>query len=120
MRGRNTDAVIQFERILDRADSFGITGVIYQEVLQGAAPATDFERLQEYLGTQRFYHPLDPVETYQEAANLYFRCRRSGITIRSTVDCLIAEIAIEHSLVLLYNDQDFVSMTRTVPELTLA
>ncbi len=33
----------------------GITGVIYQEVLQGADSTEDFDRLLEYLIMQRFY-----------------------------------------------------------------
>jgi predicted nucleic acid-binding protein len=72
-----------------------------------------------YLGSQHFYHPRDPIESYREAALIYFR-RRAGITIRSSVDCLIARVAIEHDLLLLHDDRDFEAMARVVPELTLA
>jgi predicted nucleic acid-binding protein len=34
-------------------------------------------------------------------------CRNAGITIPSTIDLLIAQTAIEHSLFLLHNDKDF-------------
>ena len=86
---------------------YGITGVIYQEVLQGARGPEDFEQLRTYLGSLTFWHPLDPVETYAEAADLYRRCRASGITVRSTLDCLIARLAIEHGLLLVHNDRDY-------------
>lgn len=105
---------------MEREVPFGITGVIYGEVLQGAASRADFEKLALYLGTQRFYHPRDPVESYRGAAWLYFRCRRAGVTVRSTVDCLIAQLAIEHDLLLLHNDRDYERLAHVIPELRLA
>lgn len=116
-REAETEGAIRFGEALERGISFGLTGIIYQEVLQGAATESDFERLAEYLGTQRFYDPRDPVESYREAARLYLRCRGAGVTVRSTVDCLIARIAIEHELVLLHSDRDYENMSRVIPEL---
>jgi predicted nucleic acid-binding protein len=98
----------------------GLTGVIYQEVLQGVYSESEFERVSEYLGSQAFYHPLDPVQSYTEAARMYFDCRRAGITVRSSVDCLIARVAIEHGLMLLHDDRDFEKMAEVVSELVLA
>ncbi|MCK5488248.1 MAG: PIN domain-containing protein, partial [Desulfobacterales bacterium] len=46
-------------------------------------------------------------ELYISAAQLYRTCRKRGITIRKTVDCLIAQTAIEHGVPLLHNDKDF-------------
>ncbi len=98
----------------------GLTGSIYQEVLQGVASKHEFERVSEYLGSQTFYHPVDPVQSYREAALIYFRCRRAGVTIRSAIDCLIARVAVEHGLMLLHDDRDFERMAEVVPDLTLA
>ncbi len=119
-RNRSTRAVKQFEEILVENRPFGITSVIYQEILQGAESTQDFSKLQDYLATQRFYHPQDPILSYEQAANLYFNCRRQGITIRSTTDCLIAQIAIEHNLRLLHNDRDFTKMPAVNKKLQLA
>ncbi len=119
-RNRRNSAVLQFEHLLDQGLPFGITALIYQEVLQGAAREEDFSRLTAYLGTQRFYHPLDAVDSYRKAANLYFVCRRQGVTIRSTADCLIAQVAIEHRLMLLHNDRDYVRLATVVSALKLA
>ena len=106
--------------MLDRGYPVGLTGAIYQEVLQGVSSRGEFDRLSEYLGSQTFYHPRDPVESRREAALIYFRCRQAGVTFRSAIDCLIARIAIEHDLVLLHDDQDFENMAGVIPELTLA
>lgn len=120
MRGEENEATGRFVEVVERGHPFGITGVIYQELLQGAASKTKFDYLAEYLSTQRFYHPRNPVESYGEAALIYFRCRRAGVTVRSSVDCLIACIAIEHDLMLLHDDSNFENMAGVIAELTLA
>ncbi len=107
----------KLEYIFNHDIEFGITAVIYQEILQGAATTTDFAKLETYLKTQCFYHPLNLLESYTEAARLYFDCRRRGVTVRSTIDCLIARIAIEHNLILLHNDRDFQYIGQIIPEL---
>ena len=98
----------------------GLTGVIYQEVVQGVASEREFDLTSEYLGSQTFYHPQDPIESYGEAARMYLDCRRAGITVRSSADCLIARVAIEHDLMLLHDDRDFERMAEVIPGLTLA
>jgi predicted nucleic acid-binding protein len=85
--------------------------------LQGAASQESFKLLVEYFSTQRFYHPMDPIQSYAAAASLYRRCRQKGITIRSSIDCLIAQVAIEHRLLLLHSDRDYVAMQTVLPEL---
>ena len=97
----------------------GVTSVIYQELLQGTADEASFIKLDSYLQTQTFYHPKDPVRSYAAAAHLYARCRRQGVTLRSTVDCLIAQIALEHELTLLHNDKDFARLASVVSKLKL-
>lgn len=106
--------------ILNRDEPFSITGVIYQELLQGTSSQSEFQMLEAYFSPQIFVHPLDPVASYRDAAQLYFRCRRAGVTIRSTSDCLIAQVAIEHNLLLLHSDQDFIRLANVAPELKLA
>ncbi|WP_339384893.1 PIN domain-containing protein [Tychonema sp. LEGE 06208] len=34
-------------------------------------------------------------------------CKRLGLTVRSSIDCCIAQLAIEYQLILVYNDRDF-------------
>jgi predicted nucleic acid-binding protein len=75
-----------------------LTSIIYQEVLQGSDSELSFCRLQRYLSAQIFYFPFHPIQSYTGASQIYRRCREKGITIRSTLDCLIAQVAIEHEL----------------------
>ena len=119
-RQRDTPATCNFQRLLEQKAPYGITGVILQEILQGASSQTDFDQLYDYLITQRYYPPMDALNSYAKAAGLYRQCRQQGITIRSSVDCLIAQIAIEHQLILLHDDRDFVQLAKVADQLTLA
>ncbi len=113
-KGMSNSPADRLKEIIERDIPFGITSVIYQEILQGARNKKEYELLETYLGCQRFYQPLDAVSSYAQAAGIYFACRKSGITIRSTIDCLIAQIAMEQDLLLLHNDRDFLSMARVI------
>lgn len=118
-RQRKSPAVEKLYQLLPDPNALGLTELIYQEVLQGALHEQDFQALAEYLNEQQFFYPRQARVSYREAARIYFSCRRRGITIRSTIDCLIAQIAVEHDLILLHNDKDFTHMATVVPQLKL-
>lgn len=61
----------------------------------------------------------DGKASYEKEAFIYFQCRKSGITMRSTIDLLIAETAIENDLFLLHNDSDFDSMAKITKKLKI-
>lgn len=119
LRKRPTRAVGWFEQILEHDLPYGIIAPIYQEILQGADSPESLERLESYLSTLHFYQFIDPVASHGAAARLYFECRRRGLTIRSTIDCLIAQAALEHDLWLLHNDRDFHYLALAAPDLRL-
>ena len=113
-KGTKNDSVTCLKDIIQNQIPFGIASVVYQELLQGAKTKKEYTLLNKYLRYQRFFHPKDPITTYEKAAMIYFSCRKKGITVRSTIDCLIARIAIEHDLFLLHNDKDFVHMAPVI------
>ena len=114
-KGVKNSSTDKFKSILIQKIPFGINSFIFQEVLQGAKSEKEYRLLRQYLETQRFYHPKDPIEFFAKAARIYFKCRKKGVTIRSTIDCIIAQTAIEHDLFLLHNDTDFDAMATIVP-----
>jgi predicted nucleic acid-binding protein len=114
-RGSINEKTQKFEIILRQRIPFGIHSIIFQEVLQGAKSDQEYERLKRYLSSQRFYPSRHPVESYAAAAKIYRDCRKKGITVRSTIDCLIAQTAIENDLFLLHNDSDFDAIAGIVP-----
>ncbi|MBI3392208.1 MAG: PIN domain-containing protein [Nitrospirae bacterium] len=97
----------------------GIPSICGQEVLQGARDPHEWSLLLETLSTQRILVPADQWQSHVDAARIFFDCRRKGITIRSTVDCLIAQIALECDGILLHDDEDFERIRKVRPLRTM-
>jgi len=75
------------------------------ELLQGCRDDKEWLLLSSHLEDQTY---IDVSEsTWQAAARIYFELRRLGLTVRSPIDCCIAQIALENKLLLLHNDRDF-------------
>ena len=120
LRGDERPAVERLEVLLERGVPVAVTSIVAQELLQGVASPEAFELLERYLGSQRRVELADPWLGAVEAACIFGACRAAGVTIRSSVDCLIARIAIEHDLALLHDDRDFTDIARVVSELRIA
>lgn len=84
---------------------FSTTEMIIMEVLQGIKDDKTYDKINAFLESL----PLVEVkyEDFLEAANIYRTCRKRGITIRKSIDCIIAAIAINNNLELFSNDRDF-------------
>lgn len=117
IKGRDVRQVHFLDQILSNPLAIGITDIIYMEILQGASDQTTFDQFRRYFCGQKFYRFPDPEFSHAAAAQIYFDCRRKGITVRSTLDCLIAQCAIEHELILLHQDNDFKYMATALPAL---
>ncbi len=84
-------------------------GVIMAEFFQGIRKRKSLELLIPYFRDMTYLTPQDP-DSYLTAADLYRRLRGEGVTIRSTIDCLIAILAAENNAYILAKDIDFVRM----------
>ncbi len=113
-RGVENKATQSFNTILDKNLPFGINHLIFLEVLQGSRTEKDYKTLKKYLDSQVFYELENGKDSYAEAAQMYLKLRKNGVTV-STIDCLIATIAIENELFLLHNDKDFTRISRHFP-----
>lgn len=80
---------------------------VIQEVLQGISSSTAFASVKHGFLAMSCYPENLSLETYLEAADVFRSGRRRGMTIRSSVDCLIAAIAIQHELIVWHIDRDF-------------
>ena len=87
-----------------------IAEITLAEVLQGIRNERDFLEVQASLLSLHILS-LKDHDSYINAAVIYRKCRAKGLTIRSTVDLLIAQTAIEHNAELLHNDRDFEAIT---------
>ena len=107
LKGEDRPPFNELDRIIENRIPFGINSLIYQEVLQGCRSERESDEVKEYLGSLRFYELRNGKESYERAAHLYNRCRKAGVDVRSTVDLLIAQTAIENDLYILENDKDY-------------
>lgn len=75
------------------------------EILQGARDEKAWLLLESYLEFQLYLEASR--DTWKKAARIYFELRRNGKTVRSPIDCCIAQIAIDENALLLHRDRDF-------------
>ena len=97
---------IALHNLLQVEEDICISDYILTETLQGFKNDKEFEAAKRHLLNFPIYR-LNVPQSYIHAAQLYRACRKKGVTIRKTADCLIAQTAIEHGLFLLHNDNDF-------------
>jgi predicted nucleic acid-binding protein len=92
---------------LDQLALFATCPPVIQEVVQGLKVSQSSERIRgSILSLPRLGDPIS-TETFLHAADIYREGRRRGYTIRSSVDCLIAAIAIEVEIPVWHADRDF-------------
>lgn len=93
----------ELRRLIEASEPLALTGVVVTEVLQGftrdSAHADQYLRIWDFLEPQGF-------ATYHRASSLFRLARSRGVTL-TTIDALIATIALEHGAVLFSLDQDF-------------
>jgi predicted nucleic acid-binding protein len=82
-------------------------GPVVQELLQGLKPGPASDAFRQLLLAVPVLSDPVPLSLYLAAADIYRLGRRKGVTIRSSIDCLIAAIAIENRVPVWHRDRDF-------------
>jgi predicted nucleic acid-binding protein len=98
----------ELHRMIEEAEPFALTGVIVAEVLQGLT--RDARPIERYLASWEMLEPRG-FETYREAATIYRAARARGIT-PTTIDAVIAAIALDHHASVFTLDHDFSRIAR--------
>jgi predicted nucleic acid-binding protein len=111
-KGVDTAGARVLEGLVVATADIAISPYTYQELLQGARDELEFVRLRRTLITQEFLWLPSGKETFEKTARLYFDLRRKGVTVRGSIDLLIACTAIEHDVPLLHEDRDFDQISR--------
>lgn len=93
------DAAVGYETLC-------LVDIILCEVLQGFQRQNEFEAAKTVLLAFPVF-TLGGVELALQSAEHYRTLRRRGVTVRKTIDCLIATFAIVNEMWLLHNDRDF-------------
>lgn len=83
-----------------------IGDLILAEVLQGFQTDREFRKAEELLRSLVLVD-LVGIEIALKSARNFRRLRSLGVTVRKTIDCVIATSCIESGYRLLHNDRDF-------------
>lgn len=96
------------EKLIRSEQDICLCGVVLAEFLQGLRSDKAVRQYSVLFRDLLWLAPREP-ETYHAAAALFRRLRKKGVTVRSTIDCLVAALAEENDCLLLARDAD---MTR--------
>lgn len=102
---RNTAQVRHLVRLLEQKEELCICGPILTEILQGIRSTREHKQVEDLFSSLIFLEMQR--ETFLSAAEIYRKLCLRGITVRKTIDCMIAAVAVEYKIPLLHNDNDF-------------
>jgi hypothetical protein len=104
--GRPTPQSLYLKNHLMRSPSqIVLIDIVFAEVMRGLQEK-DVARIESILLDLSVVR-MEWVRDFRAAAGLYRAARKSGVTIRGTVDCLIAAVCIREGVSLLHADADF-------------
>jgi predicted nucleic acid-binding protein len=105
LNGTSSPQADAVEALLRGDDEPCTCGIVVSEVFQGLRQEATLGVIERSFRDMSFLEPTD-IDVYLRAAQVYRKLRERGVTIRSTVDCLIAVIAEEFGCALLARDRD--------------
>ena len=106
LRGRPTPQARRCVELIEGGEPVALTDVIFTEVLQGLPSEEEAALVERHLRAFPILR-LDGLEDFVLAAGLYRAARLQGVTIRKTLDCLIAAPCVRTGAPLLHADADF-------------
>jgi len=108
--GKNSRHVIKLTSLFEQNEDLCICGIILAEVLQGIRNDKDFNKTKSLFDLLIYFNFTQ--NSFIQSAEIYRHLRRNGITVRNSLDCMIASVAIEHDIPLLQNDRDFIPISQ--------
>lgn len=88
---------------------------VIQEVLQGFRDEAAFRIAREAMFSFPIVEAPLTEEVFSHAVDLFRAARRSGRTVRSGIDCLIAACALRNGLTILHKDRDYGNLAMIAP-----
>jgi predicted nucleic acid-binding protein len=111
LEARGTSFDRHLTELLERDAPLALVDLVFCEVLQGIRDDDTYQRTRSGLLAHPILRPRG-LETFETAANLFRAARRRGLTVRRSVDCLIAATCLEAGAELYHNDRDFDALAR--------
>ncbi|MBM4252025.1 MAG: PIN domain nuclease [Deltaproteobacteria bacterium] len=97
----------RFHLEVEQLFQLAVAPPIVQELIQGLPTGSSYEQMRSSILALPCSPAVVTIDHYLKAADIYRAGRRRGLTIRSSVDCLIAALALEEKLPVWHLDRDF-------------
>jgi predicted nucleic acid-binding protein len=110
----DTRAARRCVELIEAGEPVALTEVVFTEILQGLRSEEEAQLVEDHLRAFPVLR-LDGLEDFALAAELYRCARRAGVTIRKTLDCLIAAPCVRTGAPLLHADADFDRLAGCTP-----
>jgi predicted nucleic acid-binding protein len=101
-------------QLIESGEPIALTDVILTEVLQGLRSDREAALVERHLRAFPILR-LEELDDFVLAGKLYRAARRAGVTIRKTLDCLIAAPCVRTGAPLLHADRDFDRLANCTP-----
>jgi predicted nucleic acid-binding protein len=100
--------------LIEGGEPIALTDIVFTEILQGFRSDREARLVEGHLKAFPMLR-LDGLDDFALAAQLYRRARRAGVTIRKTLDCLIAAPCVRTGAPILHSDADFDRLAECTP-----
>jgi predicted nucleic acid-binding protein len=100
--------------LIEAGEPVALTDIILTEILQGLRSDEEAQLVERHLRAFPILR-LEGLDDFILAAELYRTARRAGVTIRKTLDCLIAVPCVRTGAPLLHADDDFDRLATCTP-----
>ena len=101
-------------QLIEAGEPVALTDIVFAEILQGLRSEREARLVERHLRAFPILK-LDGLDDFALAAELYRSARRAGVTIRKTLDCLIAAPCVRSGAPLLHADSDFDRLATCTP-----
>jgi predicted nucleic acid-binding protein len=117
LRGTGSSCHVWVRDAIAEERPLGWTDPVMYELTAGARTADRAAELRALLFRGPM-HPVSGLQDWEDASALHRTARRQGLTVRSSIDCLIAAVALRTGNHILTADRDF-SALATISDLEI-
>jgi predicted nucleic acid-binding protein len=111
---RDTPQATRCVELIEGGEPIALTDIVFTEILQGFRSDREARLVEGHLKAFPMLR-LDGLDDFALAAELYRRARSAGVTIRKTLDCLIAAPCVRTGAPILHADADFDRLAECTP-----